>query len=120
MSRERRRKAVRAGRWAETLCAWVLRLKGYRVLARDLRTPVGEIDIVARRRQVLAIVEVKTRPTLEDAAAAVRTEQRRRIERATGYLLTTVPNVRDADIRFDVMLVVPWRLPVHIMNAWGH
>lgn len=90
------------------------------MLARGLRTPVGEIDIVARRRQVLAVVEVKTRATLDIAAGALGAEQRRRIERAAGYMLATLPNVRDADIRFDVMLVAPWRWPVHIMDAWGH
>ncbi|NQV21343.1 MAG: YraN family protein [Rhodospirillales bacterium] len=120
MSRAHRLRAVRAGRWAEALCVWMLRLKGYRVLARDLRTPVGEVDIVARRRRVLAVVEVKARATMDEAATALGAKQRQRIARAAGYLQATLPAARDADIRFDVMLVVPWRLPVHIINAWGH
>jgi putative endonuclease len=117
---ERRRRAVRTGRWAETLCVFVLCLKGYRILARDLRTPVGEVDIVARRGRVVAFVEVKARATLNDAATALGGEQRRRIARAAEYVRASRPELRDADVRFDVMLVVPWRLPVHIMNAWGH
>src|SRR5271156_3517823 len=79
---ERRRAAYRAGRFAETLCVWLLRLKGYRVLARDWRVPVGEIDILARRGSVLAAVEVKRRDTMAAAVAAVGPRQRRRILRA--------------------------------------
>ena len=56
-----RQRAFRAGRAAETLCCWALRLKGYRILARNWKTPVGEADIVARRGRVLAFIEVKAR-----------------------------------------------------------
>ena len=70
MSHERQR-AVRTGRWAETLCVLVLRLKGYRILLRDFRTPVGEVDIVARRGRTLVVIEVKARATMTDAASAL-------------------------------------------------
>src|SRR5271155_1736069 len=88
---ERRRAAYRAGRSAETLCIWLLRLKGYRILARDWRVPVGEIDILVRRGSVLAAVEVKRRGTLFDAAAAVGPRQRRRILRALEAYVTRYP-----------------------------
>jgi hypothetical protein len=65
MTQGPRRSAWLRGRRAEWLAAWWLRLKGYRILARDLRTPVGEIDLIARRGRVLALVEVKARPSLE-------------------------------------------------------
>ncbi len=119
MSTQRRHRAVRTGRWAERLCVFVLRLKGYRVIARDLRTPAGEVDIVARRGRSVAFVEVKARATMDIAANALRPKQRERIARAAGYILAKLPDAQDADVRFDVMLVVPWRSPVHIMNAWG-
>lgn len=118
MSRDRHR-AVRTGRWAEALCVAVLRCKGYRILLRDFRTPVGEVDIVARRGRTLAVIEVKARATRADAANALGHRQRQRIIRATEYLISSLPGAREADVRFDVMLVVPWRLPVHIINAWG-
>jgi putative endonuclease len=118
MSRERRR-AIRTGRWAEMLCVGVLRFKGYRILLRDCRTSVGEVDIVARRCHTRAVIEVKARASRAAAADALGSRQRQRITRAAEYLLATLPAAKNTDIRFDVMLVVPWRLPIHIMNAWG-
>src|SRR5579859_5669943 len=104
---ERRRQAYRAGRVAETLCVWLLRLKGYRVLARDWRVPVGEIDILARRGSVLAAVEVKRRGNLVDAAAAVGPRQQRRILRALEAFVARNPALGQLTLRFDVMLVAP-------------
>ena len=60
----------RAGLFAETLAALALRLCGWRILARRFRTPVGEIDIIARRRGVIAFVEVKRRPELAERTRA--------------------------------------------------
>ncbi len=118
MQSERRREAYRAGRFAETLCVWLLRLKGYRVLVRGWRVPVGEIDILARRGSVLAAVEVKRRGNLIDAAAAVGPRQRRRILRALEAYVTRYPALGDLTLRFDVMLVAPGVPPRHIMGAW--
>ncbi len=113
-----KRRAWRRGRWAETLCAWHLRLRGYRVEARRYRTPVGEIDIVARRGTVLAVVEVKARPELAAAAEALHPRQRARIARAAEAYVQARPDRAGLDLRFDVMLVRPWRLPVHLTDAW--
>jgi putative endonuclease len=115
---ERRRQAYRAGRVAETLCVWLLRLKGYRVLARDWRVPVGEIDILARRGSVLAAVEVKRRGNLVDAAEAVGPRQQRRILRALEAFVARNPALGHLTLRFDVMLVAPRAAPRHIMDAW--
>jgi putative endonuclease len=103
---------------AEILCAWWLRLHGYRILGRNLRTPVGEVDILARRRGILAVIEVKRRASLDRAAFSLEAGQRRRLMRAAGYLLATVPQARGLTLRFDAMLVAPWRLPMHIAGAW--
>jgi putative endonuclease len=114
----RRRRAERRGRFAEWLCLWHLRLRGWRVVARDWRCPAGEIDIVARRGRVLAIIEVKSRGHVGDAAAALSRRQRRRIARATEALLLSRPDLAALDLRFDVMLLMPRRLPRHWPDAW--
>ena len=115
---KRRQRAYRRGRRAEALAALLLRLKGYRVLARGFRTPVGELDIVARRGRVLAVVEVKRRATVAGALEAITPRQRRRIARATEAFLARRRELGDLTVRFDVMLVLPWRPPRHIMDAW--
>ena len=114
----RRRDAYHAGRAAETLCVWLLRLKGYRVLARDWRVPVGEIDILARRGAVLAAVEVKRRGDLATAVASVGPQQRRRILRALEAFVARQPALGGLTLRFDVMLVAPGAMPRHIVDAW--
>lgn len=117
MTRDRRR-AERQGRWAERLAAQYLRLKGYRILARGWRAPEGEIDLVARRGRVLALVEVKARPSAADAAYAIQPRQRRRIERAALRFLSQHPQLAACDLRFDALLVAPWRWPRHLIDAW--
>jgi putative endonuclease len=114
----KRRRAYRAGLLGEAACVWWLRLRGYRILARRYRAPVGEIDIVARRGRLLAMVEVKTRAAFAEALEAVGPRQRQRVERAAEAFLARHPDLADAEVRFDVMLVVPWRPPRHIMDAW--
>lgn len=113
-----RREAWRRGRLAEALSVWRLRLGGWRIVATNHKTPVGEIDIIARRGSVLAFVEVKARPTVEEAAEAIAAPQRRRIERAAEAFLAREPRFAALDARFDVMLVLPWRLPQHLPDAW--
>ncbi|HEY1259047.1 MAG TPA: YraN family protein [Stellaceae bacterium] len=117
-SRERRRRAERRGRSAEWLCCWLLRLRGWRIVRRGWRCPAGEIDIVARRGHVLAVIEVKSRGQIEDAAAALTPRQRRRIARAAQALLQARPDLDTLDLRFDVMLVARYRLPRHWPGAW--
>ena len=118
MSRSDRIRAGARGRSGETVAAWWLRLKGYRILARDLRCPVGEIDLVARRGPTLAIVEVKARPDRDRAAEAITPRQRRRIEAATGWYLAAHPALAGCNIRFDAVLVTPGRLPQHLEGCW--
>ena len=114
----RRQQARRRGRLAEFLCRWHLRLRGWRVVACDWRCPVGEIDIVARRGGVLAIVEVKSRGDLDRATAALLPRQRRRIARAAAAFLAARPDLAALALRFDVMTVAPRRLPRHLAGAW--
>lgn len=118
MSRTGRRKAFRRGIWAEALCVLILRLGGYRILARRLRSPVGEIDILARRGRLLAVIEVKARARIDWAAESLTEDQKRRLTRAAEWVVSGRPDLATLDIRFDVMLVAPWRLPVHVVDAW--
>jgi putative endonuclease len=113
-----RRRAERRGRLAEWLCLWHLRLRGWRIVARDWRCPAGEIDILARRGKTLAVVEVKSRGELAVAATALPPRQRRRIIRAAEAFLLAHPELRELGLRFDLMLVAPRRLPRHWRGAW--
>ena len=122
MAEPGRRRAEGWGRRAEDLCTIVLRAKGYRILARRFRCPAGEIDIVARRGAVLAIVEVKARATVAAAMESLGPRQRGRLERAAlaflaGGTAGFVPQ-SDFSLRFDLMVVTPWRWPRHLANAW--
>ncbi len=114
-----RQLARKRGLRAEALCALILRLQGYRILDRNWRVPVGEVDIIARRGKVLAFVEVKTRDTEDAAFEAVSLKQRQRIEKAAGAYLAMHPECANLHARFDVMAVAPWRWPAHIQAAWG-
>ena len=119
MPRQGRRQAERRGRHAETLVAWLLRAKRYRILQRRLRTPVGEIDILARDRGVLVIVEVKRRKGRDAALEAVTKRQRERLERAAMYAASRYGDaIADRGLRFDVVVVQPWRWPRHVKDAW--
>jgi putative endonuclease len=116
--RPERQVAFRTGISAESRAAAFLIAKGFRILARRWRSPVGEIDIVARRRALLVFVEVKARETLDDAAWSVTERQRARIIAAAQVWLARFPDSRVQDIRFDAMLVAPARLPRHIPAAF--
>jgi putative endonuclease len=118
MATAERRAAERRGRRAETLAAWLLRLKGYRVLARRHRTAVGEIDLVVRRGRVVAFVEVKARGTLAEAAEAVTAAGRGRIARAAALWLAAHPEAAALTLRFDVVVAAPGRLPRHLAGAF--
>jgi putative endonuclease len=110
--------AERRGRHAEAWCALVLRLTGHRIVAARMKTPVGELDLVARRGDVLIVVEVKARESWEAAGEAVSALQRRRIERATEWLQAADAALAPLTVRFDVMLVRPWRWPRRLIGAW--
>ena len=110
--------AFRTGISAEGRAAAFLIAKGYRILARRFRTPHGEIDIVARRRNLLVFVEVKARASLDEAAYAVTPRQQARIIAAAQIWLMAHPEHAEYDLRFDAMLIAPRRLPHHIQAAF--
>ena len=113
-----RRQAEARGRRAEGLAAFYLRLKGYRILARRAKTPVGEIDLVAARAEVLAFIEVKARRRRSDAQWAVAPHQVRRIARAARYWLAGHPGLNGHVCRFDIVIVCPYQMPLHLPDAF--
>jgi len=110
--------AFRTGLSAEARAAAYLMAKGYRILAKRFRTPYGEIDIVARRRGLLAFIEVKARASLDEAAYAVTPRQQARIIAAAQAWLMAHPEHADFELRFDAMLIAPRRLPRHLLAAF--
>ena len=110
--------AFRLGLSAESRAAMLLIAKGYRIAARRWKTPLGEIDIVARRRHALVFVEVKARARADDAAQALTERAKRRIIAAAELWLAHYPDDGEREIRFDVMLVAPGAIPRHLVNAF--
>jgi putative endonuclease len=114
----RRRAAERGGRRAESMAAWFLRLKLYRVLARRYRTPVGEIDLIVRRGRTIVFVEVKQRPSEGEGLDAVRPSAARRIARAAEHWVAAHPAAAGFERRFDIVVAVPWKPPLHLTAAF--
>ncbi len=115
-SRASRIAADDAGRRGERIAGWWLRLKGWRILARRVRTKSGEVDLIARRGTIVAFVEVKTRATAADLDHAI---DERRLARVAAAAELLAPTYADGcDIRIDVILLAPRTAPRHIENAW--
>ena len=112
-----RKAAEQRGRRAEAWAAFYLRLLGWRILARRLKTPRGEIDLIARRGRTIAFVEVKWRKGRRDLDQAIDGYRLRRVAEAAQAVAHRF--LRGADnVRIDVLLLAPWRLPRHITHAW--
>lgn len=114
----KRTQAFRLGLSAESRAALLLVAKGFRVLARRWKTPVGEVDIVARRRKLIVFVEVKARAARADAAESVLPRQRRRIVAGAEAWLAAHPEHEGYDFRFDAIPVTPGAFPEHIQSAF--
>ena len=95
----------------------LLAAKGYRVIGRRVVTAAGEIDIIAVRRRRIAFVEVKRRNDLAAAEASLSQRQRLRVHRAADLWLARHARYQDFEMGFDLIFVLPWRLPVHLPNA---
>ena len=116
-SAEDRRGANGQGARAENLAILLLRLKLYSILDRRYSVRGGEIDIVARRGDTIAFVEVKVRPTLDEARCAITSAKRRRLSRAARVSLAANPRATGLTLRGDAVFIAPWRWPVHLPAA---
>lgn len=118
-TKQQRIETYQSGLWAETCASLWLRLKGYRLLERRYKTPVGEIDIIARRGRTLAFVEVKRRNVMDDALFCVKPETAMRVRRAAEWWLKAHAGLADkCDIRFDVIALAPYAGIRHVPNAF--
>jgi putative endonuclease len=106
------------GRRAENLAALWLQLKGYRILDRRAKTPHGEIDLVAVRGKALVFVEVKARANLVRALESVTPQARKRIERGSALWVSRHRRYADFNWRYDIIAMLPGRLPRHVRDAW--
>ncbi|HEX7885613.1 MAG TPA: YraN family protein [Phenylobacterium sp.] len=110
--------ARKSGRRSEAWAAAWLMAKGYRILGFRLKTPQAEIDVLAKRGQVLAVVEVKRRGSLAVALETVTFDQRDRLRRAGAALAANRPGLASCAVRLDLLALAPGRLPRHIPDAW--
>jgi len=114
-----RQKRHRAGQRAEAVAAFYLNLKGYHIVARRYKSPHGEIDLIAKRARRIIFVEVKYRQTYEEAAHSISAHQRGRIVRAAKFWLAQNASAPYEQLSFDALLLVPWRWPHHLQNAFN-
>ncbi|MBC6402140.1 MAG: YraN family protein [Hyphomonadaceae bacterium] len=113
-----RQKHEKAGRRAEILASWFLRLRGYRILSRRIKTGVGEIDIAASKGNTLVVVEVKHRPDRQSAEDSLKTGTWRRIHDAAQIFQTRSPALRNMAVRYDAIFVTGrWGL-IHRPDIW--
>jgi putative endonuclease len=117
MSREKRLRAGLFGRRAEELAILLLRAKGYRILSRGYDVRGGEIDVIARRASAIVFVEVKARPTLEEALIAVTPAKQRRMSIAARHWLGANQWAMRCTLRGDLIAIAPWRMPRHVVRA---
>jgi putative endonuclease len=117
MARDRRR-AETAGRAAEFIALWFLRLKGYRLLVHRYKSPFGEIDLIMRRGDTTAFIEVKARATIDGAVTSVTSFQSKRISAAARSFMGSDRKAAMQFCRFDIVAVSPYHLPRHIENAF--
>lgn len=116
--RERGRRARRSGHWAEYVALVHLMLKGYRILGFRLKLPQGEIDILAQRGKRLAIVEVKSRRSHDEAVESLSDEQQERLWQSAQALQARHAPLRALDLGFDLYTIAPGRWPQHRLNVF--
>ena len=114
MADGKRIKAEKRGHRSEWLAAWALRLKGWRIVAKRFKTKTGEVDLIARKRDLIIMVEVKARASLIEAMDSVTPTAQRRIEAAGDIWLARQPDFSRLSVRYDLVAVMPRKWPVHV------
>ncbi|MVZ97515.1 YraN family protein [Sphingorhabdus sp. IMCC26285] len=109
--------AEKRGRRGEAMAAWFLRFRGWRIVGARVKTPRGEVDLIARRGKTVAFVEVKMRSKAIDLATAIDAYRLRRVAAAAEILLPKYGKDTE-NMQIDVILVAPWRWPHHLQNVW--
>jgi putative endonuclease len=109
-----RQQAERRGHRSEWMAAWFLRLKGYRIMVQRYKVKSGEVDIIARRGDLIVMVEVKARASVLEAMDAISTTAMRRIESAGDHWLSKQRDFAKLSVRYDLIAICPRKLPVHV------
>ncbi|CAN0340534.1 unnamed protein product [Chrysoparadoxa australica] len=117
-SKAERTRAEARGRRAEFVASLLLRAKGYSILASRVRTPQGEVDLIAKRGRVVAFVEVKQRRNQRTAHQAVSQRNWQRIAAAAETWIARRPDLNKCDWRYDLIAVIPWKFPQHMPDFW--
>ena len=112
-----RENAEKRGRRGENIAAWWLRLHGWHIVGERVKTPRGEVDLIARRGKTLAFIEVKTRKKDSDLSLSIDHPRLRRVAAAADLLYPRFAKGAE-NVRIDVILVAPWRVPHHLVNVW--
>jgi putative endonuclease len=117
MAKSHKQKTYDRGLWAENIAKIYLMLKGYRILQNRYKCPMGEIDIITKKKDTLIFVEVKSRKTKTQALESVTYKMRGRIEKAALHYCA-VKKITDTSMRFDLISVIPPLYVHHLDNAW--
>lgn len=116
----KRHKSIKArhtyGKWGERFAILFLILKGYKILHHNYESSLGEIDIIARRKNDLCFIEVKSRQTTIEASYAISQTQLHRIRRAAIAFVARQTKYAHMNHRFDAIYIRPWSLPIHLKN----
>jgi putative endonuclease len=118
MASAERIKAYKKGHAIERMAALYLTLKGYKILKTRYKTPSGEIDVIARRKNQIVFVEVKGRENIASALESVTLRNRMRVEQAARHFIAAYPRYAGFDMRFDVVVFSPPMSFLHLDNAW--
>ena len=115
---ERRRATYLRGHWAEHVALLILVLKGYRLLARRYSASGGEIDLIVKRGDTIAFVEVKARDVMDSALIAIGAQKRERFSRAARAWISRNGWAAGKTLRADAVFVAPGRWPRHLVSAF--
>ena len=115
---ERRRATYLRGHWAEHVALAILVLKGYRLLARRYSASGGEIDLIVKRGDTIAFVEVKARGAMDHALIAIGGQKRQRFSRAARAWISRNGWAAGKTLRADAVFVAPGRWPRHLPAAF--
>lgn len=116
--KDRHFRAYLFGLGAEWLaCLWLI-LHGYRILERNYAAAGGEIDIIARRGKSVCFIEVKARPTLDEARTAISFAKQKRLIRTIAHWQSQHLTLQGYDLRADAIYIAPWRWPLHAQQVF--
>ncbi len=118
LAKNKKQQAYQRGKWAEYIAAGWLICKGYRILAMRYKTPHGEVDIIARRGNIIAFIEVKARSSYDSAKLSITQRQRERIAHGASLFLKRRKRLSHLTPRYDIMAIIPRKWPKHVASAW--